>query len=94
MTITAAFIGINKHKDQEIRDLTGAARDALTLYSLFKDSIPNINISLLTDEDASLANIRTALYNTLLNATHSDTIILSFSGHGTNNHRRLAMILM
>ncbi|HVQ36094.1 MAG TPA: caspase family protein, partial [Pyrinomonadaceae bacterium] len=85
--IRAAFIGIDKHEHPGIRDLTGARRDALALWALFCDTIPAIEAKLLTNEDASLSAIREALDANLGAANDDDTVILSFSGHGTKDHR-------
>ncbi|MDX6528490.1 MAG: ATP-dependent helicase [Blastocatellia bacterium] len=85
--IKAAFIGIDKHEHPGIRDLTGARRDALALWALFCDTIPGIEAKLLTNEDARISAIREALEATLGAAADDDTVILSFSGHGTKDHR-------
>src|SRR6185295_10072103 len=85
--LRASFIGIDKHRDPEIRDLTGAARDAKAVWALFSDTIPGIEAKLLTDGKATTGAIRQALDATLGAAGPDDTIILSFSGHGTHDHR-------
>ncbi|HVF60963.1 MAG TPA: DEAD/DEAH box helicase [Thermoanaerobaculia bacterium] len=87
MTITATFIGIDKHHDPNIRELTGARRDALALHSLFKDTLPEIRDSLLVDEQATLAAVRDHLVRTLEQAGPDDVVLISFSGHGTHDHR-------
>ncbi|MGB2863169.1 MAG: DEAD/DEAH box helicase [Sedimentisphaerales bacterium] len=87
MGIQARFIGINKHLDTQIRDLIGARRDATALWALFCDSIPRIKAELIVDEEASTKKLRRALSETLEQATPDDTVILSFAGHGTNDHR-------
>ena len=53
MTIRANFIGIDKYLDPDIRDLTGARNDAKALWSLFSDTIPDIDANLILDEDAT-----------------------------------------
>jgi len=83
----AAFIGIDKYEDPAVRELTGARRDALALWALFNDSIPEIQSSLLIDEDATVYKVRAALDNTLGAAEPEDIVVLSFSGHGTHDHR-------
>lgn len=87
MAIKAKYIGINKHFDARIRDLTGAKRDATALWALFCDTIPDIQAELILDEQATTKKLRQALCETLENATENDTVILSFAGHGTNDHR-------
>ena len=42
MALIAAFIGIDKHADPRIRDLMGARRDAVALWSLFCDTLPGL----------------------------------------------------
>lgn len=87
MGIQARFIGINKHLDTQIHDLIGARRDAIALWALFCDSIPRIKAELIVDEEATTKKLRRALSETLEQATPDDTVILSFAGHGTNDHR-------
>src|SRR5216684_6154222 len=85
--LRASFIGIDKHQDPEIRDLTGAARDAKAIWALFCDTLPGIEAKLLIDDKATTATIRQTLEATLGAASPDDTVILSFSGHGTHDHR-------
>src|SRR5262245_23009874 len=90
MAIRAAFIGIDKHADAAIRDLAGARRDATALWALFSDSLPGLEATLLVDNAATTAAIREALQATLGAATPDDTVIVSFSGHGSRDHRLAA----
>jgi helicase len=90
MTINARFIGINKHLDPRIPDLSGAVRDAVALWALWRDTVSGIDAELITDEQATVETIRAALFNTLLNASEEDRVVLAFSGHGTRNHRLVA----
>jgi helicase len=90
MALLASFVGIDRHHDFQIRDLTGARRDALALWALFKDTLPDIQANLLIDSDATVDEIRKALDQTLGAATPSDTVIFSFAGHGTRDHRLVA----
>jgi helicase len=85
--IRAAFIGIDRHADPEIRDLNGAARDAKALWALFSDSIEGLDARLLVDREATLKAVTSALDETLGRATEDDVVILSFAGHGTRDHR-------
>jgi helicase len=85
--IRASFIGVDKYRDPQIRDLTGARRDAKALWALFCDTIPDIEAKLLTDENATTAAIRYTLDETLGMAGPDDTVILCFSGHGSHDHR-------
>jgi helicase len=90
MAIRAAFIGINKYSDPKIRELTGARRDATALWALFSDSLSDMDGQLIVDAEATLDRIRQALEHTLLSAEPEDVIILTFSGHGTHDHRLVA----
>ncbi|MES2659490.1 MAG: DEAD/DEAH box helicase [Verrucomicrobiota bacterium] len=85
--IRAAFIGVDRHLDPEIPDLGGAARDARALWAIFSDSIPSISAKLCVDGDATLANVSTALDDSLAAAESDDVVIISFAGHGTPDHR-------
>lgn len=90
MPLLATFIGIDKHLDPTVRDLFGACRDATALWSLFTDTVPNLNAKLLVDNQASITAIRLAIKETLGVASPNDTVILAFSGHGTRDHRLVA----
>jgi replicative superfamily II helicase len=90
MAIRAVFIGIDKHSNPSIPELSGARRDALALHALFKDTLPDTEDQLLVDGDATTSNILTALDTALLAATSDDIAIVSFSGHGTRDHRLVA----
>lgn len=90
MSLIGRFIGANKYQDQNIRDLTGAKRDALALWALFSDTIPEIDTQILTDAEADVLSIRNAISETLKNATSDDEVILFFSGHGSQDHRLAA----
>ncbi|MDA1335242.1 MAG: caspase family protein, partial [bacterium] len=87
MSLHAYFIGVNKHQDEEIRELKGAVRDALALYSIFKDTLPDEDIEYFVDEQATKEAILSTLNNIQEKAVADDTVILFFSGHGTNDHQ-------
>jgi helicase len=90
MALRATFIGVGKHSDPGIRDLVGSARDAIALHALFADNLPGETPELLVDENATVQNIRGSIANTLGGATADDIVILSFSGHGSHDHRMAA----
>src|SRR2546423_13504924 len=90
MALIGRFIGVNRYLDRNIRDLNGAGRDALALWALFSDTIPEIDAGLLINADANVSSIRQAIKDTLENATPDDTVILFFSGHGSPDHRLTA----
>jgi helicase len=86
MTLIAKYIGIDKYLDGKIRDLTGATRDATALYSLFSDSIKEIDAELITDHTATCSKVDAALRESLGSAGPDDTVIFFFAGHGTHDH--------
>lgn len=77
------FIGVTRYADPDISDLPCASRDATALWALFTDSRPDMACSLFTDETATADAVRTALSNALLTADTDDTIVITFSGHGS-----------
>ena len=87
MHILATFVGVDRHLAQDIRDLIGARRDAMALNCVFTDSLPDAEIRTLCDEDATVETVRSAMNSTLGAASDQDTVIFSFSGHGTSDHR-------
>lgn len=85
--IRAAFIGIDRHTDPKIGDLTGAARDATALWAVLSDSIDSLNARLITNEQATLDSMRNVLDATLGVADKTDVVIIGFAGHGSKDHR-------
>jgi len=87
MATKAVFIGVNKHADLAIPELSGAARDATALWALFSDTLPDLSAHLLTDRQATHAAASAILTSTLNGATDSDVVIISFAGHGSADGR-------
>ncbi|HZZ31429.1 MAG TPA: DEAD/DEAH box helicase [Phenylobacterium sp.] len=87
MTVRAGFIGIDRYGDPEIRDLSGARRDATALWALIADSLDANDAALLVDEAASRAAALDLLDRTLGEAGPDDVVVLGFAGHGTPDHR-------
>ncbi|WP_416740643.1 DEAD/DEAH box helicase [Pseudomonas sp. NFX71] len=85
--IRAAFLGVDRHSDPFISDLTGASRDATALWAILSDSIEGLDAPLITNENATLNVLRSTLDATLGEADDEDVVILSFAGHGTPDHR-------
>jgi helicase len=85
--IRARFIGVGKFLDPLIPELTGCARDATALCTLFEDTIDGLDARAFVDGDATLANTRQALADTLGGAEEGDAVILAFATHGTQDHR-------
>ena len=88
--IRARFIGIDRHIDPQIPDLVGAARDAIALWALFSDTIPDADCERLLNQEATIANMQHAISETLDLAGSDDLVILGFAGHGTHDHRLVA----
>lgn len=87
MALRAVFIGVNKHRDPKIPELTGATKDATAIWALFKDSVAGIVDQRILDEQATAASIRRALDESLGEATQEDTVVIFFAGHGTPSHQ-------
>lgn len=78
------FIGIDKYK-APINRLSCARADALALSSLFRDNSDG-EVELLADADATRQGILDALKE-LQHVNEDDLVVISFSGHGTEDHR-------
>jgi helicase len=83
MATYAVFVGINKQLDPTIDELTGAKRDALALWALFSDTLPDLSARLLIDQEATKDAVAQTVMQTLVNAADDDVVIVSFAGHGT-----------
>src|ERR1035441_89094 len=83
MSIKAVFIGIDKHNDTTIPELSGARRDATSLWALFTDTIEGLSARLLVDERATYAEVSEAILGTLTGAHDDDVVVLTFAGHGS-----------
>ena len=90
MAFKALFVGINKHQDPGVPELTGAVRDAEALHALFQDTFSDIEARLLTNSTATLEAIRSNLDRTLATSTSDDVVVISFAGHGTEAHQIVA----
>ena len=87
MALRAVFIGVNKHSDLTIDELTGATKDATALWALFKDSVAGVVDTRLLDEEATGHAIRAELDSSLGAATADNTVVVFFAGHGTPSHQ-------
>lgn len=83
MTTKAICVGINRHLDPLVPELSGARRDATALWALFTDSIENLTTQLLVDELATYEKVTQAVLGTLADANANDVIIITFAGHGS-----------
>lgn len=87
MSYKAVFIGVDKYASLEIDNLVGAKRDALALWSIFHDNIKPLKSIRLVDDEATHFQVKKAISTTLSTASEKDTIIISFAGHGSSDHR-------
>ncbi len=81
--VWALVVGINEY--QHVRKLKYAVNDASAFYNLLinQNQIPQENVTLLTDQQASLRNLRRALGTQLKkSAAKDDMVIIFFAGHG------------
>lgn len=83
MTVKAIFVGINKHLDATIPELSGARHDATALWALFTDTVEGLAGRLLVDEAATHAEVSRAILETLSIADPDDVVIVTFAGHGS-----------
>lgn len=83
MAIKAIFVGIDKHLDSNIPELSGARRDATALWALFMDSMPGLGARLLVDETATHDVVSHAILGALSGAEADDVVVLTFAGHGS-----------
>lgn len=83
----ALVIGIGRFKDPDIPRLQFAAKDARDLASVLTDPtygrFDPANVTLLTDETATRANILNALQDLILNSQDDDLVFLYVSSHGS-----------
>jgi hypothetical protein len=82
--VWAVIVGIATY--EHIQPLTYTKDDAYRMYAFYKSpeggSLPDRQITLLIDEDATRKNIMKAIQNTYSQAGKEDIVIFYFSGHG------------
>lgn len=79
------FIGIDRYT-APITRLSCARADAVALGCLFEDA-GGTDVTFLLDADATAAGIRGALDRIKSVAAPDDLVVITFSGHGTEDHR-------
>jgi len=81
-TSWAVIIGINEYEN--IRPLRFAVQDAKEIRKLLisEFGFPKENVRILIDNEATLNNIRDALYEIAIMANEEDRILVYFAGHG------------
>lgn len=89
----AVIIGISEYQDPMIRDLRFADDDAIAFHDFLRSpaaglgGIPEENMRLLVNEEATYLNIRLALRDFLASATDEDIIIFYVAAHGIPDRR-------
>lgn len=79
------FVGIDRYVSPLINELSCARRDAVALEALFTDTLGG-HSTLLTDVDATRGSIE-AEFAALANCAPDDTVVIAFSGHGSEAHQ-------
>ena len=90
-TKRALLIGIDDYKSASVSDLKGAVNDALLMRTILigKFGVPEDNILVLTNEQATHAGIVAAIQSHLISpAAPGDVSILHYSGHGSQMRDR------
>ena len=88
MAFRGLFIGIDRYVSPHINELGCARRDATALDALFGDTLGGSSVLLVNDE-ATRSRIE-AEFAALENCTPDDTVVIGFSGHGSETHELVA----
>lgn len=90
----AVVIGVSEYSDEQIPDLMYADRDALAFAEFLRSpqaglgGFPDDRVFRLTNQEATLQNMKTALYRFLDGATENDVVYIYFAGHGVADPNR------
>ena len=88
----AVVIGVSHYRDSRIRNLKYADRDAEAIRDFLLDprggGVPRANLLYLENENATYANIHSALFDFLTKPGPNDLAIVYFAGHGTPDPKR------
>ena len=85
MAFKSLFIGIDQYQSPLISNLSCSARDAQMLHALFGDAFGDSNSTLLTNGQATRAEIVEGIKK-LQKSNPEDVIVIGFSGHGSDSH--------
>jgi len=76
-------IGISQYQHERVQDLQVSHLDAMRMADALKTKCDADEVLLLTDEDATRANIEQAIFHDLVGMTRpGDAVFIFFSGHG------------
>jgi helicase len=84
MAFKGVFIGVDRYSSPRIPWLTCCVRDAQAMHALFSDNLGGSS-QLLINENATLANIKSALED-LSDVKSEDIVVIYYSGHGSDTH--------
>ncbi|WP_457666898.1 caspase family protein [Thiolapillus sp.] len=89
----ALIVGINKYAASSIPSLGGAVGDATRFYELLTNprgyAFPKENVCLLTDEQATVANVQRLFQQLLVDRVRdSDLAVFYYAGHGSQTKDR------
>lgn len=85
MAFLGLFVGIDRYASAGINWLACASRDARALEAQFSDTLGG-QTTLLVDAEATRARIE-AEFARLSTCAEDDTVVIAFSGHGTEHHQ-------
>lgn len=88
MAFRGLFIGIDRYASPHVNELGCARRDAVALEALFTDTLGGTSV-LLVNEEATRGRIE-AEFGTLAQSSPDDTVVIGFSGHGSETHELVA----
>ena len=88
MRIWVVIIGIADYERQDLK-LTYTKDDAYKMFAFYKSpeggALPDAQIALFVDEDATRPNVLKAVNNIYSQASAEDVVIFYFSGHGSES---------
>ena len=94
----AVVVGISDYANPDIPDLKYAHRDAQVFYDFLRSpnggAFPDDHIRLLTNSNATLANVRSAIFDFLSQTRKEDLVTLYFSGHGLSKGEGYTYFIM
>jgi helicase len=85
MAFHGLFVGIDRYASAGINWLACASRDARALEAQFSDTLGG-QTTLLVDAEATRVRIE-AEFARLSTCSEDDTVVVAFSGHGTEHHQ-------
>lgn len=84
----AVVVGVSRYENSRVPALKFSVRDAKDFAEFLKSQkklFRNIHLTLLTDEQATDKEVKKHLWYRLRKAGRNDTVILFFSGHGSDD---------